>query len=85
MTGVDHLAEVGAAIVASWSAETRFASDEYMAAGRQGDPSRGQCGATALVLQDWLGGELLEANVMAGARRLGAHYWNDFRTDPRSI
>jgi hypothetical protein len=40
-------------------------------------PSRGQCAATALVVRDLLGGELLEAEVhFADGRRQGFHYWN---------
>jgi hypothetical protein len=41
------------------------------------NPARGQCGATALVVQDLLGGELLEAEVRnADGSRQGVHYWN---------
>lgn len=40
-------------------------------------PSRGQCAATALVVRDLLGGELLEAEVhFPDGRRQGFHYWN---------
>jgi hypothetical protein len=47
-----------------------------MAHGRPGDPARGQCGATALVVQDLLGGDLLVGDVLVGSERLGVHYWN---------
>jgi hypothetical protein len=47
-----------------------------MAHGRPGDPARGQCGATALVVQDLLGGDLIVADVFVGTERLGVHYWN---------
>jgi hypothetical protein len=47
-----------------------------MAHGRPGDPARGQCGATALVVQDFLGGEIVESDVLVGSERLGVHYWN---------
>jgi hypothetical protein len=47
-----------------------------MAHGRPGDPARGECGATALVVQDLLGGDLLVADVRVGSERLGVHYWN---------
>jgi hypothetical protein len=41
------------------------------------NPARGQCGATALVLHDLLGGELLRAEVRhADGSRQGHHYWN---------
>jgi hypothetical protein len=54
----------------------RYASERYMAHGRPGDPARGQCGATALVVQDLLGGDLLVGDVLHGSERLGVHYWN---------
>jgi hypothetical protein len=67
---------IEAAIVASWDADTRYASDRYMAHGRPGDAARGQCGATALVVQDFLGGDLIVGDVLVGSERLGVHYWN---------
>ena len=71
-----HRSAVEAAIVASWGTDTRYASERYMARGRAGDVARGQCGATALVIQDLLGGEILEGDVLLGSERLGVHYWN---------
>ena len=48
------------------------------------NPARGQCGATALVVRDLLGGELLEAEVLLpSGERQGFHYWN--RTLGRDI
>ncbi len=47
-----------------------------MAHGRPGDRARGQCGATALVVQDFVGGDLFVGDVLAGTERLGVHYWN---------
>lgn len=64
---------VVAAVTASWSAETCHATSEYVAVGRPGDRSRGQCGTTALVLQDLLGGELLEAPVKVNGSTDGVH------------
>jgi hypothetical protein len=64
------------AIAASWGADTRYASERYMAHARPGDPARGQCGATALVVQNLLGGALLVGDVFHGSERLGVHYWN---------
>jgi hypothetical protein len=41
------------------------------------NPSRGQCGVTALVLHDLLGGDLLTAEVLlADGSRQGFHTWN---------
>jgi hypothetical protein len=74
--GDSYRKAVETAIVASWGADTRYASERYMARGRPGDPARGQCGATALVVQDLLGGILLVGDVLAGSERLGVHYWN---------
>jgi hypothetical protein len=41
-----------------------------------GLPSRGQCGTTALVIQDLLGGDLMVADVDYEGRVEGVHYWN---------
>lgn len=68
------LAEVVDAIVASWGPETMYATKEPPR--KLGDRSRGQCGTTALVLQDWMGGEILAADVFRGGERVGMHYWN---------
>jgi hypothetical protein len=70
------LAEVTAAIVASWSRATCYAQDDYVARGRLGDRSRGQCGTTALVLNDFLGGDLIVADVFVNGQKDGVHYWN---------
>jgi hypothetical protein len=51
-----------------------FASADYMARGSQ--PSRGQCGTTALVIQDLLGGDLMVADVEYEGSVEGVHYWN---------
>lgn len=41
------------------------------------NPSRGQCGVTALVLNDIFGGELLLAEVhLPNGALQGYHYWN---------
>jgi hypothetical protein len=41
-----------------------------------GQPSRGQCGTTALVIQSLLGGDLMVADVQCEGRMEGVHYWN---------
>lgn len=69
-------AEVSAAIVASWSRETCYARDDYIDRGRTGDRSRGQCGTTALVLNDYFGGKLVVADVFVDDLKDGVHYWN---------
>ncbi len=42
------------------------------------NPARGQCGVTALVLRDYLGGELLIAEVIpaGGGQPVERHCWN---------
>ena len=43
---------------------------------RPENPSRGQCGVTALLVQDLLGGELILGEVFTGDVKVGHHYWN---------
>jgi hypothetical protein len=69
-----RLDEVTRAIEASWSDETCDEADR--ADWRPGNPSRGQCGVSALVLHDHLGGVLLLADVTVDGVRTGFHYWN---------
>jgi len=40
------------------------------------NPARGQCGVTALVLHDLVGGDLICGEAYVGPRRVGVHYWN---------
>jgi hypothetical protein len=40
------------------------------------NPSRDQCGMTALVVQDILGGDLIIAEVHVDGDQVGHHYWN---------
>jgi hypothetical protein len=40
------------------------------------NPARGQCGVTALVVQELLGGEILVANVLRDGVRVDRHAWN---------
>ena len=67
--------ELVAAIKRAWGADTTYARLDYLAAGRAGDSSRGQCGPSALVIHDWLGGALMMAEVRT-EEDLGVHYWN---------
>ena len=69
------LSEIEGAVRASWGPDTFVASADYMARG-SGQPSRGQCGTTALVIQDLLGGDLMVADVEYEGRVEGVHYWN---------
>jgi hypothetical protein len=69
------LSDVANAIVASWGPDTEYATEEQPSR-KPGDRSRGQCGTTSLVLQDWLGGEILAATVSRDGEPVGVHYWN---------
>ncbi len=69
------LSGIEAALCASWGPDTAFASVPYMARGLE-QPSRGQCGTTALVIQELLGGELMVADVECDGQVEGVHYWN---------
>jgi hypothetical protein len=63
------------AIRAAWTLDTcdPVDADDWSAA----NPSRGQCGPTALTIHDLLGGELLIAEVLrTDGSRQGVHYWN---------
>nr|WP_240942836.1 NUDIX domain-containing protein [Planosporangium thailandense] len=43
---------------------------------RPENPARGQCGVTALVVHDLLGGDLILGEVYEHGTRRGCHYWN---------
>lgn len=40
------------------------------------NPARAQCGVTALVVQDLLGGDLIHGEVHVDGAKVGNHYWN---------
>jgi hypothetical protein len=68
------LREIETAMRDAWSAETCDPVDQPWS---PHNPARGQCGVTALVLHDLLGGELLSAEVRyADGSRQGMHLWN---------
>jgi len=60
-------ADLRRAIEGSWSRETSDDPTEWSRA----NPARGQCAVTALIVQDFLGGDLLCATI-----NLTSHYWN---------
>jgi hypothetical protein len=71
------LADIEGLIRSSWSEESCDPVD--LPTWSPENPARGQCGVTALVVQDLLGGELLLAEVHnADGSRQGVHYWNRF-------
>ena len=67
--------DIEAAVRAAWARDTCDPVDvgDWSAS----NPARGQCGATALTLNDLLGGELLVAEVFrTDGSRQGVHWWN---------
>jgi hypothetical protein len=60
--------------LAAWGADTCYPdmSEEWTPE----NPSRDQCGMTALVVQDILGGDLIIAEVHVEGAQIGHHYWN---------
>lgn len=60
--------------LSAWGPDTCYpdSSDEWSA----DNPSRDQCGMTALVVQDVLGGDLVLAEVHVDGVKVGHHYWN---------
>ena len=67
--------DLAAAIRAAWALNTCDPVDaaDWSAA----NASRGQCGSTALIIHDLLGGELLIAEVIrSDGSRQGVHHWN---------
>ncbi|HEY0868815.1 MAG TPA: hypothetical protein VGD55_00305 [Acidothermaceae bacterium] len=74
------LREVEAAVRDAWAADTCDPVD--VADWSPDNPARGQCGSTALVLHDLLGGVLLLAEVRnADGSLQGYHYWNRLADD----
>ncbi|MCA1229933.1 hypothetical protein [Saccharopolyspora sp. 6M] len=68
LTGIEH------AFRCSWGADT--CAPEDLSEWSPRNPARGQCGVTALVLQDFLGGELLRGEVLVAGARVDFHWWN---------
>jgi hypothetical protein len=67
--------DIEAAVRAAWARDTcdPVDADDWSLA----NPARGQCGTTALTINDLLGGELLLAEVLhADGSRQGVHWWN---------
>ena len=58
----------------SWGPDTCDPHD--LADWRPDNPARGQCGVTALVVQELLGGDLVLGEVFVDRTKIGHHYWN---------
>ncbi|MEV6490387.1 hypothetical protein AB0M20_17430 [Actinoplanes sp. NPDC051633] len=59
--------------LAAWGSDTCDPADLPW---RPDNPSRGQCGVTALIVQELLGGDLVLGEVFVGGDKVGHHYWN---------
>ena len=69
------LTSIESAIRAGWSPDTCDPVD--LQDWTPTNPARGQCGVTALVVHDLLGGQLLVAEVVrSDGTRQGIHWWN---------
>ncbi|WP_435844825.1 YunG family protein [Streptomyces klenkii] len=68
------LTDIERAVRSSWDADT--CTPEYRSRWTPGNPARDQCGVTALVLNDLLGGELVRGEVLVGGVRTDFHWWN---------
>ncbi|MEU1122380.1 hypothetical protein ABZ371_02030 [Streptomyces sp. NPDC005899] len=66
--------DIEAAVRSSWGADTT--TPEYRSRWHPGNPARDQCGVTALVVNDLLGGQLIRGEVRVGGERVDYHWWN---------
>ena len=55
----------------SWSNETTYCEGAYS----RRNPSRGQCLVSSLVLQHYLGGQIIGATFTEPSGEKGSHYW----------
>ncbi|MCX5411539.1 hypothetical protein [Streptomyces sp. NBC_00059] len=68
------LTDIEAAVRGSWGADTT--TPEHRPRWSPGNPARDQCGVTALVVNDLLGGELIRGEVRVDGERVDYHWWN---------
>ncbi|MFE4449583.1 hypothetical protein [Streptomyces sp. NPDC056796] len=68
------LTDIEAAVRDSWGPDT--ATPAHRPHWDPGNPARDQCGVTALVLNDLLGGELIRGEVRVDGERVDFHWWN---------
>lgn len=66
-----NISRLKKALAKSWSRETSADPDRW--SGK--NPAWGQCAVTALVVQDYFGGELLRTAVETNGEKI-SHYWN---------
>ncbi|MFI6230485.1 hypothetical protein ACIBCR_24610 [Micromonospora echinospora] len=68
------LTDIEAAVRAGWGRDT--CTPEHRPHWTPENPARDQCGVTALVLHDLLGGDLLRGEVHVDGVRTDYHWWN---------
>ncbi|MEV3929242.1 MULTISPECIES: hypothetical protein [unclassified Streptomyces] len=68
------LTDIEAAVRSSWDADTT--TPACRAQWNPGNPARDQCGVTALVVHDLLGGDLIRGEVRVDGERVDFHWWN---------
>ncbi|WKX23017.1 MULTISPECIES: hypothetical protein [unclassified Streptomyces] len=73
------LIDIERAVRDSWSAET--CTPEFRSQWTADNPARDQCGVTAMVLNDLLGGELIRGEVHVAGERVDYHWWNRLGPD----
>ncbi|MFE1188117.1 YunG family protein [[Kitasatospora] papulosa] len=73
------LTDIEAAVRSSWGADTT--TPVHRPDWHPGNPARDQCGVTALVLNDLLGGELIRGEVRVDGERVDFHWWNRLGAD----
>ena len=67
------LDEVLKALQESWSLENTEEPENWTPS----NPSRGQCGASSLIINDYFGGKLVLWKVYVGEEQVGFHYSNE--------
>lgn len=65
--------EVLKALQDSWSLETTEEPENWTPS----NPSRGQCGVSSLIINDYFGGKLVLWKVFVGEEHVGFHYSNE--------
>ncbi|MER5883278.1 hypothetical protein ABT160_05580 [Streptomyces sp. NPDC001941] len=72
------LKDVEQAVRDSWGADT--CTPVHRPHWSADNPARDQCGVTAMVVNDLLGGELVRGEVHVDGERVDYHWWNRFAT-----
>jgi hypothetical protein len=71
-----NFSEAELAVRASWGADT--CDPAATGSWTPDNPAMGQCGVTALVIQDLLGGDLILGEVYREGKKVENHYWIRF-------